>query len=54
MATKGGQRDTNRKGRSQISLFAEVVIVYISDTKNITREHLTAHKQLQQSGYVQN
>jgi hypothetical protein len=38
--TKGGQGDTNWKGRSQISLFADDMIVYISDPKNSARELL--------------
>jgi hypothetical protein len=30
---KGNQGDTNWKGRSQISLFADDMIIYISDPK---------------------
>jgi hypothetical protein len=38
--TRGGQRDTNWKGRSQISLFADDMIVYLSDPRISTRKHL--------------
>jgi predicted transcriptional regulator YheO len=38
LTTKGDQEDTNWKGRVKISLFADDMIVYISDIKNSTRE----------------
>ena len=41
MTTKGDQGDTNWKGRSQISLFTDDIIEYISDPKNSTRELLS-------------
>jgi hypothetical protein len=40
LTTKGDQGDTNWKGRSQISLFADDMIVYISDPKTSTRDLL--------------
>jgi hypothetical protein len=36
--TKVGQRDTYWKGRSQISLFSDDMLVYLSDSKNSSRE----------------
>jgi len=38
---KGGQRDTKWKRRSQISLFADDIIVYLSEHKTSTRELLS-------------
>jgi hypothetical protein len=40
LTTKGGQVDTSWKGRIKIPLFADDMIVYISDPKNSTRELL--------------
>ena len=40
MTRKGDQGDTNRKDEVKISLFADDMIVYISDPKNSTRELL--------------
>jgi hypothetical protein len=40
LKTKGDQGETNWKGRSQISLFADNMIIHISDPKNSTRELL--------------
>jgi hypothetical protein len=34
------ENDTNQKGRSQISPFADDIIIYLSDTKNFSRELL--------------
>ena len=40
LSTKGGKRDTNWKERSQKSLFADDVIVYLTYLKNSSREIL--------------
>jgi hypothetical protein len=40
LITKGDQEDTNWKGRIKISLFADDMIVYISDPKNSTMKRL--------------
>jgi hypothetical protein len=45
---KGGQKDTNWKGRSKLSLFADNIVV----TPKTPPEIHTADKQLQQSGLI--
>jgi hypothetical protein len=40
LTTNGDQGVTNWKGRSQNTLFADDMIVYVSDPKNATRELL--------------
>jgi hypothetical protein len=44
LTTKGDQGDTIWKGEVKISLFADDMIVYISDPKNSTRELLNLIK----------
>jgi hypothetical protein len=40
------------KEKIKLLVFADVIIVYVSDPKHSTRKPLTADKQLQQTGWI--
>ena len=42
------------KDEVKVSIFAEDMIVYISDPKKLCQRTSPAHKQLQQSGWIKN